>query len=206
MRPSPQLRALARYSRAATPWGLLATTVVLAIGLLLLVARWPGAVWPLHGSAIGLLAGVSAWSVDERCASIVDVAARPLWWRTIARTPTALTLIATWVAVHLAVRDRLPDHVGVLVFQGVSAAAAGFAVGTWQRVGRRSEPGQRIALFVSPAALAVALAKPWSEQAPVFPIWPHENWPRATLIWGATALGAVALLAVGLRRDAVGRR
>ena len=201
----PALRAIARYSRAATPCGLVATTAGFAVGLLLIVARWPAAMWPLHGAAIGLLAGVSAWSVDERCAAIVDVAPRPLWWRTIARTPAALLLVSVWIATHLAVRDRLPDHLGVLMLQGTSAAAAGLAVATWQRTRSQSEPGQRIALFVCPAAVAIALAKPWSDQAPLFPIWPHENWPRATVIWSVTAGLAVVVLAAALRRDAADR-
>ena len=200
------MRALVHFSRAATPWGLLATTAALTVGLLLVVAQWPAAMWPLHGATIGLLAGVSAWSADERCAAIVDVAPRPLWWRTVARTPTALLLTATWVAMHCAMHDRLPDHLGVLVLQGTSAALAGFAVATWRRTSGTPEPGQRIALFICPAALALALAKPWSVQAPLFPIWPHENWSRATSIWSVTGGVAVLVLASALRRDATDHR
>lgn len=206
MSRSFQLRALGHYSRAATPWSLLATTAVLAIGLLLVVGRWPAAMWPLHGAVIGLLAGVSAWSVDERCSAIVDVAPHPLWWRTLARTPTTLLLVSTWIATHLAVRDRLPDHLGVLVLQGTSAAAAGFAAATWQRTRSDPEPGQRIALFLCPAAVAFALAKPWNEHAPLFPIWPHDDWPRATVIWSLTAGFAVVVLTAALRRDAADHR
>jgi hypothetical protein len=206
MSRASQLHALGRYSRAATPWGLLTTTAAVTIGLLLVVARWPSVMWPLHGGAIGLLAGVSAWSIDERCSAVVDVAPRPLWWRTIGRTPAALLLVSGWIATHLAMRDQLPDHLGVLVLQGASAAAAGFAAATWQRTRRRPEPGQLIALFVSPAALAIALAKPWNDHAPLFPIWPHENWPRATTIWSVAGGLSILVLAAALRRDAVGRR
>ncbi len=196
------MRVIARYSRTATPWGLLATTAGFVVGLLLIVARWPAAMWPLHGAAIGLIAGVSAWSVDERGSAIVDVAPRPLWWRTLARTPAARLLVSAWIATHLAVRDRLPDHLGVLILQGTSAAADGSAGATWQRTRSQSEPGQRIALFICPAVVAIALAKPWSEYAPLFPIWPHENWSRATVIWSVAAGLAVVSLAVALTRDA----
>lgn len=199
------MRTFASYSRAATPWGLSATTATLVIALVTVVARWPAAMWPLHGAAIGLIAGVSAWSVDERCSSIVDLAPRPLWWRTAARAPTALGLIAVWIATHVALRDRLPDHLGVLVLQGDSAALAGFAVATWQRAHGDAEPGQRIAMFISPAAVAIALAKPWSAHLPVFPIWPHENWPRATVIWSVTGGLAVLVLTIAMQREAAGR-
>lgn len=202
MSPSLAMRAFASYSRAATPWGLLATTAVLLIALVAIVARWPAAMWPLHGATIGLLAGVSAWSVDERCSAIVDLAPRPMWWRTAARAPAALGLIAVWIATHLSVRDRLPDHLGVLVLQGASAALAGFAAATWQRANGNAEPGQRIAMFICPAAVAIALAKPWSTHVPLFPIWPHENWPRATVIWSVTAGLAVLTLTAAMQREA----
>lgn len=161
-----QLRAFIRYGSTATPWGLVTITGAVIVALLVLVSRWPDVVWPLHGSAIGLIAGVSAWSIDERCASVVDVTPRPMWWRTIARTPTSLLLVGAWTATHLAVRDRLPDHLGVLVLQGASAATCGFAIATWHRTRGRSEPGQRIAVFVCPVAVALALVRPWNNHAP----------------------------------------
>lgn len=197
-----KMRALAHYSRAATPWGLLAMTAVLAVGLLLIVARWPAVMWPLHGATIGLLAGVSAWSADERCAAIVDVTPRPLWWRTLARTPATFLLTAAWIATHLAIRDRLPEHLGVLMLQGTIAALAGFSAATWQRTSGNPEPGQRIALFICPGVVAIALAKPWSTHAPVFPIWPHEDWHRTTMIWSVTAGLAVLVMIAALQRDA----
>jgi hypothetical protein len=200
------MRSFARYSRSATPWALLATTVALTVCLLLIVSRWPAAMWPLHGAAIGLLAGISAWSVDERCSAVVDVAPRLLWWRTIARAPAALLLIAVWIATHLTVRHRLPDHLGVLVLQGASAALAGFAAATWQRARGNPEPGQRMAMFICPAGVAIALAKPWSTHVPLFPIWPHENWPRATVIWSVTGGLAVLVLTAAMQRDAADQR
>jgi hypothetical protein len=203
--PRVAMRSLARYSRAATPWGLTVTTAVIAIVLLSIVARWPAAMWPLHGATIGLLAAVSAWSVDERCSAIVDLVPRPLWWRTVARAPAALLLVAVWVAMHLSLRDRLPDHLGVLVLQGVSAVLVGFAVATWQRTRGNPEPGQRMAMLVCPAAVAIALAKPWSTHVPVFPIWPHENWPRATAIWSITGGVGVLVLIAAIQRDAADR-
>ena len=110
MSPQVVMRSFVHYSRAATPWGLSVTTAPIATLLLAMVARWPAVTWPLHGATIGLIAGVSAWSVDERCSAIVDIAPRPLWWRTVARAPAALLLVAVWSATHLSFRDRLPDR------------------------------------------------------------------------------------------------
>lgn len=196
------MRALGRYSQAATPWALLSAAAAITTGLLLLVARWPAAVWPLHGAAIGLLAGTSAWAVDERCAAIVDVAPRPLWWRTLARMPTLLLLLTIWTAIHVAVRNRLPDHLVVLLVQGASAAFAGFAAATWQRSRGGAEPGQWIASFTCPLVVGVALARPGNEYVPLFPVWPHENWARSTTIWILTGGLAVVLFVSALWTDA----
>jgi hypothetical protein len=200
------MHALLRCSRAVTPWGLVVVTAAVTVGLLLMVARWPAQVWPLHGSAVGLLAGVSAWSLDERCATVVDVAPRALWWRTVARAPATVLLVSVWVTTHVLLRDRLPDHLGVLVLQGAGASIAGVAAASWRRASGVAEPGQSIALSVCPVAVALALAKPWSEHAPLFPVWPHENWSRATVIWTVTGIGAVVALGSALWRDGSARR
>lgn len=200
------MRGLFRCSRSATPWALVVVTAGVTVALLLMVARWPAQVWPLHGSAVGLLAGVSAWSLDERCATVVDVAPRSLWWRTVARAPAPLLLVAVWVATHVIVRDRLPDHLGVLVLQGAGASLAGVAAAAWRRTGGVAEPGQSIALSVCPVAAAVALAKPWNEHAPLFPVWPHENWSRAAVIWTVAGVGAVVVLGSAIWRDGSARR
>ncbi|MGE3449516.1 MAG: hypothetical protein AB7H92_18265 [Microbacteriaceae bacterium] len=205
MRPPHTLRSLARHSCAATPWGLTAATAMLAVALVSVVARRPEAMWPLHGAAIGLLAGISAWSVDERCSAIIDLTPRPLWWRTVARAPATLLLVAAWTATHLAVRSRLPDHLGLLLLQGAGAATAGFAAATWQRVRGNAEPGQRIALFVCPTIMGIALAKPWSTHVPLFPVWPHEDWPRATVIWSCIGASAAVGITAALQRDAAAR-
>lgn len=181
------------YARAATSWRMLGITVALIVTLLAIVALWPYTMWPLHGAAIGLIAGTSAWAVDETTATIVDVAPRPLWWRIAARALTPLILAVAWTAMHLAIRDRLPDQLGLLILQGVTAAVLGFAAGITLRARGRAEPGQWIASFVCPLTLGVALAKPLNDHAPLFPVWPHDNWTRSTIIWFAAALSAVLL-------------
>lgn len=190
------------YIRAATPWAILGSTVALLVGLLVIVACWPYSMWPLHGGAVGLIAGASAWAVDEECASVVDVTPRPLWWRSACRVVTPVVLSATWVGCHLAARRRLPDHLNLFLLEGVTAAALGFAGGTLLRSWGRAEPGQWIASLACPLTLAVALARPATGLAPVFPIWPSENWARSAAIWSSAAAVSVVLVVVALSNDA----
>jgi hypothetical protein len=170
--------------------------------LLVVVALWPYTMWPLHGTAVGLIAGTSAWAVDETAARIVDVAPRPLWWRHVARATTPLLLAVAWASMHVVVRNRLPDHLWFFVLQGVTAAALGFATGALLRSTGRAEPGQWIASFICPLTLGVALAKPLDEHAPMFPVWPHDDWARSAAIWSAAAVVAVIFAVQTLRREA----
>lgn len=200
------MRPTAAHLRVAVPWGLLAGTVGLVAALLAAVAHWPATVWPLHGTAIGLIAGVSAWATDERCAAIVDVAPRPLWWRSLVRATAPALLIAVWTAAHLGAHTRLPDHLDLLVLQGIVAATLGFAAATARRAVGTAEPGHRLAAVVVPVAIGLALARPASDRLPLFPVWPHEDWERAMRLWAAAAvIGAMTLLAVAWR-DARPRR
>jgi hypothetical protein len=180
---------------------MLGITLVLIVTLLTIVARWPYTMWPLHGAAIGLIAGTSAWAVDETTATIVDVAPRPLWWRIAARALTPLILAGAWTAMHFPIRDRLPHQFGLFILQGATAAALGFAAGNALRARGRAEPGQWIASFVCPLTLGVALAKPLNDHAPLFPVWPHDDWTRSTIIWSAAALMATFLAARTLWSD-----
>lgn len=200
------MRALVRHSRAAAPWGLVGVTAVCTVVLLLLVAYRPAVTWPLHGAAIGLVAGVSAWTVDEPCAAVVDVTARPLWWRTAARAPAGLLLLAVWTTTHVVIAARLPDRLPVFVLQGAGAAVGGFAAATWQRSRGSAEPGHALALVACPLAAAVALAKPGDGVLPLFPVWPSDDWARATAIWAVEAAVAAVVLGASLGRDAASRR
>ena len=192
--PTTSMRAELVYARAATSWAMLGITLALIVTLLTIVARWPYTMWPLHGAAIGLIAATSAWAVDETTATIVDIAPRPMWWRSAVRAFTPLILAVAWTATHFVIRNRLPDQLDLFVLQGVAAAALGFAAGITLRSRGRSEPGQWIASFVCPLTLGVALAKPLNDHAPLFPVWPHDNWTRSTIMWAAAALSAVLVV------------
>ena len=132
-----------RYSVRTTPWLILAIGGGVVAGLLSLVARWPGSMWPLQGTAVGVLAGVVAWALDERPASIVDSLPRPHWWRTVARilvvVPVTLAVAIGSLVVH---RDRLPDHLPLFVVQAVVAVVLALAVAVWRRSRGVAEPGR----------------------------------------------------------------
>ncbi|MGA9277178.1 hypothetical protein [Ilumatobacter sp.] len=188
------MRSTLVYLRAATSWGLLAGSVATMVGLLMVVARWPNALWPLHGGVIGIVAGMSAWAVDERCAAVVDVTSRPLWWRSTVRAVPPVVLAVTWLSIHVVIRDDLPDHLRLFVLQGIAASVLGFAIGCRLRQQGRAEPGHRFAGVASPLILGIALARPADEHAPLFPIWPHEDWARSRAIWVTLAFVGVAVL------------
>src|SRR5215218_2945884 len=123
-----------RYAARAVPW----LRVSLAAGLVVLLmelVRWdPWVLWPLEGTAVGLLAGAAAWSFDESAAVVVDVAPRGLAWRTAARTPAVLVLAAVWcgVVAHAGDRALFGQSTEVLV-QGLVGLAVGSAYATWRR-------------------------------------------------------------------------
>src|ERR1700712_664133 len=89
------------YAARAVPW----TRVALAAGLVIVLmelVRWdPWVLWPLEGTAVGLLAGATAWGFGGTSAAVVDSAPRGLAWRTMARSPGPLLLVLTWTAVVL---------------------------------------------------------------------------------------------------------
>lgn len=203
---SGHLGGTLRYLVGATHWSLLAGSALIMAGGVTLVARWPDALWPLHGTALGLLVGVAAVAVDERCSAVVDVSPRPLWWRTAVRSVGPLALVVVWATAHWALRAPLPDRLDVLVLQGAVAAGLGFGLATAARATGRSEPGAVIAATAVPLVAGAALARPFESDLPLFPVWPHEDWDRALLIW--TVLGATAALAAAraLWRDARPRR
>ena len=72
---SGHLGGTLRYLVAATHWSLLAGSGLIIGAGVALVARWPEALWPLHGTALGLMVGMAAVAVDERCATVVDAQA-----------------------------------------------------------------------------------------------------------------------------------
>jgi hypothetical protein len=189
------------YVARAVPW----TRVALAAGLVVVLmelVRWdPWVLWPLEGTAVGLLAGATAWCFDESSAAVVDSAPRGLAWRSMARSPGPLLLLVTWTAVVLhAGPETLFGHRSAIWFQGVAACLAGAAYTTWRRSLGEASPGLRFATAVVPATTAWALLRPLDQYLPVFPYGTTTaaGWDRSAGLWVTLAVAAVVTLVVVL--------
>lgn len=194
-------RSVLRHLAVATPWALLVGAATLVAGCVTLVARWPDALWPLHGMALGVVVGTAAVAVDERAALLVDVCPRPLWWRTAVRAWGPVSLALVWVTLHAALRADLPARLDVLVLQGLVASALGFGMATAGRAAGRAEPGIVVAVTAVPLVAGAALARPFEADLPLFPVWPHEDWERAALLWAALGVTALSVLTLALWHD-----
>jgi hypothetical protein len=192
-----------RYAARAVPWGLLGTGAALTIGLLLLVERWPYALWPLQGTAVGLLAATVVWCYPEPAAAVVDTLPRGLWWRTTARSAGAVALVVLWV---VAVRETRPGyfgHAADVAWQGIAlvVATAGFL--TWQRSRGSDGPARAVSAGIVGIAVFVALARPFADVVPVFPYTADDDWSTSRALWALLPALAISLLAHPRRR---GRR
>src|ERR1700712_2266593 len=99
------------------------------------LVRWNAWVlWPLEGTAVGLLAGATAWCFDEVAAAVADAAPRGPAWRAPARAPAVALLLAAWTAPVLHAGDRaLFGHRDAVLVQGLAAMAGGAALAVWFR-------------------------------------------------------------------------
>jgi hypothetical protein len=192
---------MAGYVARAVPW----TRVALAAGLvavLMELVRWdPWTLWPLEGTAVGLLAGATAWCFDETAAAVVDAAPRGLAWRTTARSPGPLILLVTWTAVVLhAGGESMFGHGDQIWLQGVAASLAGAAYTSWRRSCGEASPGLRFATAVVPATTAWALLRPFDAHLAVFPYATTAagGWDHSATAWVALTVAAVVVLGVVL--------
>lgn len=189
------------YAARAVPWVRIALAAVLVV-LLMELVRWNSWVlWPLEGTAVGLLAGAAAWCFDESAAVVVDVAPRTLAWRTTARAPALLGLALVWAAVveHAGDRALFGQSARVLV-EGLAALAVGAGYAGWRRA--RGEPmaGLAWATAVVPVTSAWALLRPLRSLLPVFPYGTSSagDWAASTVGWVVVGSLALVVLAAAL--------
>ncbi len=186
---------MVRYAARAVPWVRVSLAAVLVV-LLMELVRWnPWVLWPLEGTAVGLIAGAAAWCFDESAAVVVDVAPRSLAWRTAARTPAVLVLAVVWcgVVAHAGDDALFGRSAGVLV-EGLAALAVGSAYASWRRAWGESTPGLVLATAVVPLTSAWALVRPLESRLPVFPYGTSSagDWATSTVGW--VILGSLALV------------
>jgi len=192
-----------RYAVSAIPWRVVALAAILVVTLMELVHWHPGELWALEGTAVGLLAGASAYCFDERAAAVVDATPRSLAWRTAARAPGPAVLLLVWTTVVLHAGDgSLFDHRDQVMAQGWVAIVVGAAVATWERSGGAESPGISFLAAVVPLAAAWALINPLAGPIPLFPYAdgrpPFSDWGASAVLWSAIGTAAVLLLAAAL--------
>lgn len=197
---------MTRYLARAVPWPLVATGCATIAALMALVAASPWVLWPLQGTAVGVLAGTVAWSMDEPAAAVVDTLPRSIRWRTAVRASTVPLVLGVWTTSLLLMRTRIPVHLGLFLLQGIGAACLALAVTAWRRSRGEAEPGRPFAALVVPVATALALARPLAEWFPVFPVWPDDRWVLSQTMWWVLTAGSVAVLAAALRPASERRR
>ena len=186
---------MVRYAARAVPWGRVALAAVLVV-LLMELVRWnPWVLWPLEGTAVGLLAGASAWCFDEAAAVVVDVVPRSLAWRTAARAPAVLGLTLVWgLVVWHAGDDALFGRSGSVLVEGLVALALGAGYAGWRRAWGEPMPGLLLATAIVPLTSAWALVRPVEGTLPVFPYGSNSagDWAASTAGW--VAVGTVSLV------------
>jgi len=183
------------HAARAVPWGRIALAAGLVVVLMELV-RWnPWVLWPLEGTAVGLLVGASAWCFDEPAAVVVDVSPRSLAWRTTARMPAVLGLTLVWCSVvwHAGDRALFGQSVSILV-QGLVAVAVGAGYAGWRRAWGEPMPGLVLATAVVPMTTAWALVRPWENTLTVFPYGTSSAGAWATSTAGWVTLGSLAIV------------
>ena len=192
-----------RHAGHAVPWVRMGLAGGL-VAILMELVRWnPWVLWPLEGTAVGLLAGASAWCFDEPAAAVVDTLPRGAGWRAAARTPALVLLLATWTVVALhAGDDVLFGHVRAVLVQGLTALFGGAALAVWARGRGESTPGMRIAAVVVPVSTVWALVRPLHQQLPVFPYGTSSatDWQASTTGWALVATVSVLCLIFSLTR------
>jgi hypothetical protein len=184
-----------RYAVRGLPWGPLAAAGAL-IPLLLGIVRYnPSVMWPMQGTAVGLVAVSVAWCLDERAAAVADPTPRGVTGEILARSTGFLPITAVWAASVWWARDALFGHAWNVFGQGVAAGllAAGWAAS--RRVAGEAEPGHRFALTVVPITTGWALIRPFDSVLPVFP-YGDDAWARSTLGW--SVVGTIGFASFGL--------
>jgi hypothetical protein len=198
---------MVRHAARALPWPLIAAAGLLIAGLLAAVRCDNWTLWPLQGTAVGLLAGAVGWCLDEPAAAVVDPAPRGLAWRTLARSAGVAVLLAAWSVTVWWARDAFYGHPWAVLVQGWAAAAIAAAWVTGRRSAGEATPGQRWAIVAVPACTAWALVRPFGRQIPIFPYAygdGHGDWSTSVAGWSVAGLIAAGLLALILIKD--GRR
>lgn len=184
------------------PWLRLLVTSALLLGLLVTLREDPLTLWPLQGTAVGLLAAAVGWCFDDASAEVVDPLPRDLHWQASVRLLPVLLLLVAWSVGCWWVRDALLAHPWAIWGQGLAAAAVACAWVLWRRIRGEAEPGHLWALAVVPIVTGWALLHPARATLPVFPYAGEDATAWSLSVCGWAVLGCLGLVAwLVLRAD-----
>jgi hypothetical protein len=187
------------YGARAVPWGVLGAGAALLTGLLVLVEHQPYVLWPLQGTAVGLLAGTAVWCYHEPAAALVDTLPRGLRWRTTARSAGPLALLLVWFVALRSTHSAYFGHTPDIAWQGVSATICAIGFMTWSRSHGSTGPARAASAAIVGVALVVSLVRPEADRVPIFPYTSTGDWQTSRLLWGIAA-AAVLLFPLANRR------
>lgn len=167
-------------------------------GLLLVAAVWSGTRVASAAVTLGipLMAGGTAYVLDEAASEAVAAAATSLRARTVARLVVALVVVGLGgMAVGVVALRR-----GSGATLGISAQLAGLtfvAVAAAAALRRRvPEPGEAVAGGLLVLVVALALARPLDRWVDLFPSEAGQRWGGSLVLWGMViALSVIALWA-----------
>jgi hypothetical protein len=188
-----------RHAARSVPWPLLAAAALLLYALLRTVQQWPYQVWPLQGLAVGLLAGMAAFAYDEPAAAVVDTLPRGLAWRTAARSLGVSLLLGWWLVAVTITRDAYFGHALAIAGQGVVATVAVVATTAHLRRRGAAAPATVVGTAVVGTAMFWALARPFEERLPVFPIAEAGPWSDSRTLWTGVLVVTTIWLVATLR-------
>jgi hypothetical protein len=182
-----------RHAARAVPWAVVAVGIGLVPLLLLIVERWPYQMWPLQGTAVGVLAATTAWCFDEPAAAVVDTLPRHLGWRTAARCTGVLLIVVVWGLAVGQTHTGYFGHARDVAWQGVAAVLLAVAVVTWRRSRGAATPARAVAAAVVPIAMFAALVRPFEAHVPVFPYTLMGDWASSRVLWTWAAVAALTM-------------
>lgn len=182
------------YLRRAVPWAALLGCCVGAVGVALMLERWPSAAIVLLPVLLACCAAAAGFIFDEVTLPVVEVTPRGATWRRSTRLAVASLPLALWGAVvWLRPGDSILDRGEWWV---VGSAAIVLTAGTAAILSRRSiaAPGGALAPVVAIVLVSPLVVTGFLGWASVYPFGELTGGGRA-LWWLVGGGGVVACLA-----------
>lgn len=190
------------YLRRAVPWAALLGCCAGAVGVALLLERWPTSALVLLPVLLACCVAAAGFAFDEVTLPVVEVTPRGATWRRGARLAVAAVPLLLWGAVvWLRPGDLALDRVA---WWAVGSAAIVLALGAAALASRRSvaAPGSVLAPVVAIALISPMVITSFLGWASVYPFGDLTATGQGLwwLVGGAGLVACAAALRPGVRR------